>query len=108
MLLLYTGAVWGIGAFLVMPDLPAPVLVFGFAVVPSLALALILKDTAGVSAFVLPAAGITAAAAVMGAWPFDLWVAAAILASGIAMILLVMLQCATKDRRISGARWPQP
>ena len=41
-LLLYTGAAWGAGAFLVMPALPA--LTFAFAAGPSLACALILQD----------------------------------------------------------------
>jgi hypothetical protein len=104
-LLLYTGGAWGIGAFLVMPDLPAPALVFGFAAAPSLALALILKDPAGVSAFVLPAAGIPAAAALLGAWPFAPWVAAAILVSAGIIVLLVMLQCAIQDRSHSAAPW---
>ena len=50
-LLLYTGAAWGVGAFLVMPDLPAPALAFGFAVLPSLGVALVLKDGPATLAF---------------------------------------------------------
>ena len=46
LLLLYTGAAWGMGAFLVMPDQPAPALAFGFAGDPSLALALLLRRRA--------------------------------------------------------------
>jgi hypothetical protein len=80
-LLLYTGAAWGSGAFLVMPTLPAPLLTFGFAIVPALVLALILKDRKGVTAFTVPAALITAGAALMGAWPLDIWVGPAILAA---------------------------
>ncbi|HVW73478.1 MAG TPA: hypothetical protein VHC39_07550, partial [Rhizomicrobium sp.] len=37
MLLFYTGTAWGGGALLVMPGLPAPALVFCFAVAPGLA-----------------------------------------------------------------------
>jgi hypothetical protein len=87
-LLLYTGAAWGIGAFLVMPDLPAPALAFGFAVLPSLGLALILKDASATLAFTAPVTIAGAGAAVLGAWPLAFWVAAAIIMAG-AVILLV-------------------
>src|SRR5579883_834002 len=74
-LLLYTGMVWGGGAFLVMPDLPAPALVFCFGLLPGLGLALILRDARGFAAFTVPAALLTAGAALLGAWPLDVWVA---------------------------------
>ena len=77
-LLLYTGAVWGGGAFLVMPDLPAPALVFCFAILPGLGLALTLRDAKGFAAFALPAAFLTAGAALLGVWPLAAWVAGAI------------------------------
>lgn len=80
-LLLYTGLVWGGGAFLIMPDLPAPALVFFFAVFPGLGLALSLQDAKGFAAFAVPAALLTAGAALLGVWPLDAWVAGAILAS---------------------------
>jgi hypothetical protein len=92
LLLLYTGAVWGAGAFLVMPDLPVPALVFLFAASPSLALALILKDDKGVIAFVAPAAAASASAAMLGAWPLDVWVAGAVLATAVVIVCLPMLQ----------------
>lgn len=79
LLLLYVGMVWGGGAFLIMPDLPAPALVFLFAAAPSLGLALALKDARGFAAFALPASLLTAGAGLLGAWPLDLWVAGAIL-----------------------------
>lgn len=79
LLLLYVGIVWGSGVLLIMPDLPAPALAFLFAVLPSLALALILRDTLGYIAFAAPAAFLTAGASLMGAWPLDRWVAGAIL-----------------------------
>ena len=91
-LLLYTGAAWGSGAFLVMPTLPAPVLTFGFAVVPALVLALILKDRNGVTAFTLPAALITASAALMGAWPLDIWISLAIIATAAGIVVFSALQ----------------
>jgi hypothetical protein len=79
LLLLYSGMVWGGGAFLIMPDLPEPALVFLFAAAPSLGLALSLKDRAGFAAFAGPASFLTAGASILGAWPLDLWVAGAIL-----------------------------
>jgi hypothetical protein len=79
LLLLYTGMVWGGGAFLIMPDLPAPALVFLFAAAPSLGLALTLRDPKGFAAFAAPAALLTAGAGLVGAWPLDVWVAGAIL-----------------------------
>ena len=85
LLLLYTGTAWGMGAFLVMPDLPAPALGFLFAAAPSLGVALALKHPGGTLAFTAPASLIPAAAALMGAWPMDLAVAAAILAAGTAI-----------------------
>jgi hypothetical protein len=91
-LLLYTGAAWGSGAFLVMPGLPAPALVFGFAALPAFALALILKDKKGVAAFTAPVALITAGASVLGAWPMDVWVSAAVLAASTGIVFLSALQ----------------
>ncbi|HJS44758.1 MAG TPA: SDR family oxidoreductase, partial [Rhizomicrobium sp.] len=52
-LLFYTGAAWGSGTLLVMPDLPAPLLAIGFAAAPSLAITLLLGDRA--AAFTAPA-----------------------------------------------------
>jgi hypothetical protein len=94
LLLLYTGAAWGMGAFLVMPDLPAPALAFLFAAAPSLGVALALKHPGGTLAFTAPASLIPAGAALMGAWPMDLAVAAAILAAGAATAGLSFLSAA--------------
>ena len=99
MLLLYTGAAWGAGAFLVMPELPAPALVFIFAAAPALAAALILRDTKGVAAFILPSSFGVAAASLLGAWPMDVWVAAAVLGAGGTITVLTMLHCAMRLRR---------
>jgi len=81
LLLLFTGAVWGGGAFLIMPDQPAPALVFFFAALPSLGLALTLRDAQGFAAFAAPASMLIAGATLLGAWPLDMWVASAIMAS---------------------------
>jgi len=87
-LLLYTGAAWGGGAFLIMPDLPAPALAFAFAVLPCLGIALILKDAPSTLAFTAPVILAAASAPILGAWPQDIWVAAAIILSGAAIILV--------------------
>ncbi len=92
LLLLYTGMVLGAGAFLLMPELPAPALVFSFAVAPSLALALALRDAKGTRAFVAPACLITAGAAVLSVWPLAIWVAGAIVTVGTGLIAFPMLR----------------
>jgi hypothetical protein len=102
-LLLYTGAAWGAGAFLVMPDLPAPALVFSFAVAPSLALTIVLRDAKGSAAFVAPASLVTASAALTGEGPLALWVATAIIAAGAVLIVLPMLRRAMRRNVL-----PQP
>jgi len=95
-LLLYTGAAWGSGAFMIMPTQPSAALTFTFAVTPALVLALILKDQKGVAAFTLPAALITAGAALMGAWPLDIWVALAIAAASVGIVVISALQHAPR------------
>lgn len=91
-LLLYSGAAWASGAYLLMPDLPAPVLAFTFAVAPALALGLILKDRVANIAFTAPATLGVAGAAILGAWPLDIWVAIAICVAAFGIILLPALQ----------------
>jgi len=81
LLLFYTGAVWGGGAFLIMPDQPAPALVFFFPALPSLGVALTLRDAQGFAAFAAPASALVAGAALLGAWPLNMWVASVIMAS---------------------------
>jgi hypothetical protein len=95
-LLLYTGVVWGAGASLVMPDLPAPALVFSFAAAPSVVLTLVLGDSKGALAFVAPASLITASAAMLGAWPLDNWVATAIITIGVTLTVIPMLRRAMR------------
>ena len=91
-LLLYTGAAWGSGAFLILPTQPSAALTFTFAVAPALVLALILKDQKGAAAFTLPAALITAGAALLGAWPLDIWVALAVTAAAAGIVVISALQ----------------
>ena len=98
MLLLYTGGAWGAGAFLVMPDLSAPVLVFLFAALPASAAEILLRDAKGVAVFTLPSSAGIAAAALMGAWPLEVWVAVAVVVAGAAIVGLTMLHCAMRRR----------
>jgi hypothetical protein len=90
--LLYSGAAWGVGAFLVMPELPAPTLVYSFAVAPSMALALTLRDFKGTLAFVAPANLITVGATLLGAWPFEAFVTIAIITTDALLIIPSMLR----------------
>ena len=99
--LLYSGAAWGTGAFLVMPALPSPALAFVFAIGPSLASVLILKDHKGAIAFSAPVILLTAGAAVLGAWPFGAWVAGATLVTGAILAGPSMLRCAIRARHDS-------
>lgn len=96
-LLLYSGVAWASGAYMLMPGLPAPALAFGFAIAPALALALILKDRVANIAFTAPCVLGVAGAAILGAWPLDIWVAIAICAAGFGIILLPALQHADKN-----------
>lgn len=102
MLLLYTGMVWGGGALLVMPGLPAPALVYAFAVAPSLALTLALRDDRGRLAFVAPASLIPAGAALLGAWPLASWVAGVIVATNLSLVLVPMLRRAMRRNILPG------
>jgi hypothetical protein len=96
-LLFYTGMAWGAGAFLVMPDAPPPALAVGFMAVPSLALSLLLGERA--TAFIAPVTLATAGAACLGNWPWGLWVATAILATGLLRFCPPMLQREMSARR---------
>ena len=96
-LLFYTGAAWGSGIFLVMPDVPAPLLATGLAATPSLAMTFLLGDRA--AAFTAPVILATAGAACLGAWPSGVWIAVAILAAGLLIACLPMLQREISARR---------
>ena len=91
-MLFYTGAAWGAGAWLIMPAQPSPVLAAGFAILPCLGLGLLLGDQKGTTAFTAPVLLATASAVCLQPWPSGLWVAAIILATGLAVFCLPMLQ----------------
>ena len=91
-MLFYTGAAWGAGAWLIMPIQPSPVLAAGFATLPCLGVGLLLGDQKGTTAFTAPVLLATASAACLQPWPSGLWVAAIILATGLAVFCLPMLQ----------------
>jgi hypothetical protein len=86
--LLYTGMAWGAGAYLVMPGLPAPVFAVLFAATPAFVLALIVRDEKSAAAFCIPVTILSAAAALLQAWPADTIVAAIILFAGTAAAFL--------------------
>jgi hypothetical protein len=68
-ILFYMGVAWGAGAFLaVPPDLP-PLQAVLFAGMPTLLLALMANDRAGLAAFLVPAGALTIGAAFIRAWP---------------------------------------
>jgi hypothetical protein len=92
-LLLYSGTAWGCGAFLIMPDLPAPALVLAFGLMPSIAMTLCLKQNAVY--FTLPVTATTASATLLGAWPLDSVVAAIILTVGALLAAVPALQHAS-------------
>ena len=97
--LFYTGMAWGAGAFLAMPSQPSPALAALFAAVPSLGLGLLLGDQKGTTAFVATVILATAGTAFLQSWPSSLWVAAILLATGLAVFCLLMLQREISMRR---------
>lgn len=97
-LLFYTGIAWAMGAFLVMPGQPSPALAALFAAIPSLGLALLLGDQKGTITFAATVLSFTAGAAYFQSWPSGLWVAAILLATGLAIVSL-MLQREISPRR---------
>jgi len=92
LLLFYMGAAWGAGSYLLMPDAPAPALVLFFAIGPSLAVALALKDRASTLAFMTPLTCWVAGAALLGAWPMDKLVAATVLTFGLGVVCIPALR----------------
>jgi hypothetical protein len=98
-LLFYTGIAWGTGAFLTMPGQPSPALGVCFAAAPCLGLGLLLGDQKGTTAFTAPVILATASAAYLQSWPYGLWVATILLATGMAVFCLPMLQREISTRR---------
>lgn len=69
LIFLYMGVAWGAGAFLAVPaTLPSFEAVL-FAVIPTLLLALLLHDSRGTLAFLMPAGLLTGACAFLHSWP---------------------------------------
>jgi hypothetical protein len=97
LILLYLGFAWGSGAFLVLPQAPASILVLAFVAVPGLAAATMLKDEFGVIAFGLPVALLTAGAACLTQASRP-WIAGAILLTGVSIAGFSMLHCANQRR----------
>ena len=81
-ILLYAGFAWGAGAFLVLPPVAGPLAILVFAGLPSLGLALILKDQGGPLAFVIPVTILSLTAAILQPWAD----------AGLDAALLLMLQ----------------
>jgi hypothetical protein len=100
-MLLYTGFAWGAGAFLVLPGGTAPVHAIAFAVLPAVALALLLRDESGVTAFIAPVAILAAAACLFRHGPGAAFTAAIIPASGIAIVCALWLR-GSRPRPASG------
>ncbi len=66
---LYMGLAWGAGAFLAIPATLSSIAAILFAVIPSLLLALLLRDGPATVSFLLPAGLLTVACAFLHAWP---------------------------------------
>ena len=69
LILFYMGLAWGAGAFLAVPATFPAYQAIPFAVIPVLLLALMLNDTAGLIAFLVPAGSWTVYAAFARSWP---------------------------------------
>ena len=94
----YTGLVWGLGTFLIMPDQPSLGLILSFGIVPGWAITLILKNEKAVFAFNAPAALLTVSACVLKPWSHGL------LASG--LIILAWLPAVFMLHRANRKRVP--
>lgn len=68
-ILLYAGFAWGTGALLVLPPDAGPLLAVPFIVLPSAAMALLLRDAGSTLAFLVVATAIGIAAAILRPWP---------------------------------------
>ena len=95
-IVLYAGFAWGAGTFLVLSPVAGAVTVLSFAVLPSLAVALLLKDQSGPLAFVIPVTLMSLAAAIMRPWPN----------AGLDTALLLMLQSSIVARIVLQSRRP--
>lgn len=89
-ILLYLGAAWGLGAFLTLA--PQPALLVAFAVLPTLALALLLRDAPAILAFAAPATLLTMAGLMLRAQSGNGVLALLLLQASIAGFLLYRRQ----------------
>jgi hypothetical protein len=96
--LAYVGIAWGTGALLVLPATAGPLLVLGFAVLPSLCLTHTLRDGRGALAFLAPVTALTAAATILRPWPD----------AGLDAALLVLLQSGIAALALRGRRHAMP
>ena len=69
LIFLYMGFAWGAGAFLAVPAMPSSVAAVLFAAIPTLLLALLLRDGPAIALFLVSAGLLTVAAAFLHAWP---------------------------------------
>jgi hypothetical protein len=97
-ILFYMGLAWGAGAFLAVPPHLPPLQVVLFAIMPTLLLALMATDIAGLAAFLVPAGGLTVGAAFFRAWPD----------AGLDAFLISALQCGVFIGTILRRRAPLP
>lgn len=88
-LLLFCGIAWGSGVFLVLPPAPPVLLAAGFALLPSLALTLLLGE--GATGFTVAAAVMTAGAAQAQFWPHAMTTSLTVLALGTGLSASVVL-----------------
>ncbi len=90
--LLYTGFAWGAGAFIALPSGNGAVLAVAFALIPSVLLALVLRDEMGIANFTAPACILAAMACLLRHGPGGTIAAALILTAGLAVIATAWAQ----------------
>jgi hypothetical protein len=97
-ILLYAGFAWGAGAFLLLGNDPVPIAGLCFAVLPSLLMALLLKDCAAAWRFIAPVTALSAAAIVLEPWGD----------APVALLMLLAVQGAIAAGLALSGRTPQP
>ncbi len=80
--LAYTGVAWGAGAFLLLGANPIPFAGLCFAILPTLGLAMVLKDRTATLSFLAPVTALSAAAILLDSWS----------AAPVALVLLLTVQ----------------
>ncbi len=92
LIFLYMGFAWGAGAFLALPVMPSSIAAILFAMVPTVLLALLLRDGPAVAAFLVPAGLLTVACAFLHGWPHPISDALLILGLQWALFLGIVLR----------------